>query len=142
MTEIKLQYPGYMERSQGFSIPDNKCFYILSFVDLVYYDLNSGEVTELEDWAFDETRNLILLNDMEIPFMGSWGGTPILERNGIGELSLNGVVVTLLKEDGSKAIWELDNFSGDWAQVTFDKSVNGFLYGAPYDFDYRYISVT
>ena len=142
MSEEKLKYPGYMERSQGFSIPENRCFYVVSFEDLVYYDLNSGEITELDDWDIDESRNVILLNDKEVPFIGLWGGSPLLEKSGIGELSLSGSVVTLQRIDGTATIWELENFSGDWAQVTFDSKSNGFLYGAPYDFDYRYVSIT
>lgn len=142
MSEEKLQYPAYMERSQGFSIPENKCFYIVSFEDLVYYDLNTGEVTELADWDFDENRNVILLDGNEIPFVGLWGGNPILQKDGVGELSLNETVVTLKRDDGTSEQWNLENFSGDWAQVTFDSASNGFLYGAPYDFDYRYVSIT
>ncbi|MCW8929465.1 MAG: hypothetical protein OQL19_04410 [Gammaproteobacteria bacterium] len=142
MSEEKIQYPGYMERSQGFSIPENKCFYIVSFEDLVYYNLNSGEVTEIDDWDFDETRNVILLQGKEIPFIGLWGGNPILKKSGLGELTLNESVVTLKHKNGSVTKWNLENFSGDWAQVTFDTKLNGFLYGAPYDFDYRYVSIT
>jgi hypothetical protein len=142
MSEEKIQYPRYMERSQGFSIPENKCFYVVSFEALVYYDLKSGEVTEIDDWDFDETRNVILLDGKEIPFIGLWGGSPILNKSGIGRLSLNASTVTLKREDGTETNWSLENFSGDWEQVTFDAKTNAFLYGAPYDFDYRFVSIT
>jgi hypothetical protein len=29
--------------------------------------------------------------------------------------------------------------SGDWEQVTFDCSRNAFLFGTPYNFDYKYV---
>ena len=131
-----------MERSQGFTIPENKCFYVVSFEDLAYYNLNTDEVIEIENWELDENRRVIILKDIEIPFIGLWGGNPVLQKDGVGNLLLSDSEVTLLKEDGSKKIWKFENFSGDREYVTFDTKINGFLYGAPYDFDYRYITIT
>lgn len=142
MNEENIKYPGHLERCQGFSIPENKSFYVVSFENLVYYDLNTGEVSELDNWDIDEIKNVILLKGKEIPFIGLWGGNPILWKSGIGELSLNNSKITLKREDGSEQSWNFDNFSGDWEQVTFDKTFDGFLFGAPYDFDYRYITIT
>ncbi len=141
MNEERIEYPGYMERSQGFTIPENKCFYVVSFDDLVYYDLNSGEILELDNWDIDENKSVVLLDGKEIPFIGLWGGNPILNKRGIGVLSLNNSEIILKRENGSEQKWKLENFSGDWEQVTFDMNINGFLFGAPYDFDYRYISI-
>jgi len=142
MNEYKIQYPGYMERCQGFTIPENKKFYIVSFEDLVYFDLNTGEVTELDNWDFDEEKNLIFVNDQEIPFIGLWGGSPLHKRKDIGELKLKNSCVTLKRENGEEEKWKLENFSGDWEQVTFDIKEKAFLFGAPYDFDFRYICIT
>lgn len=130
-----------MERCQGFTIPKNKCFYVVSFEDLAYFDLNTGDVIELEDWDMDESRNLILLNNQEIPFIGVSGGNPLLNRADIGQLILSNSVVTLSTIDGRSKKWEMENFSGDWEHVSFDSEVNGFLFGAPYDFDYRFIEL-
>lgn len=141
MNKTRIDFPGYMERCQGFTIPVNKCFYVVSFDDLVYYDLNTGEVTELDDWEIDDKKSVVLINNQEIPFIGLWGGNPILFRDGVGSLSLNNSEVTLINEDGTEKKWQFENFSGDWEKVTFDTEIDGFLFGTPYDFDYVYISI-
>jgi|GEM_PF-7077523 len=33
MNEIRLQFPGFMERSVGFTVPENGQFYVISFDD-------------------------------------------------------------------------------------------------------------
>jgi len=43
---------------------------------------------------------------------------------------------------GETQIWHFENFSGDWEQVSYDRCRNAFLFGASYDFDYRYIQIT
>jgi hypothetical protein len=47
MKEIKIQFPGYMERSIGFTVPENGRFYVVSFDYLVYYRLDNGDVIEI-----------------------------------------------------------------------------------------------
>ena len=63
-------------------------------------------------------------------------------KKGIGEISLKESEITLVRENGIEQKWKFDNFSGDWEQVSFDTKVNAFLFGAPYDFDFRYITIT
>ncbi|WP_106795219.1 hypothetical protein [Aquimarina sp. Aq78] len=142
MKEYKIEYPGYMERSVGFSIPENGIFYMVSREDLVYYELETDKVVEIEDeWEIDTDNCIIHLNGEKIPFIGLFGGTPILEKQGIGKLELKNSTIKLIKEEGSTELWNLENFSGDWEQVTFDKYQDALLFGAPYDFDYRYIKI-
>lgn len=93
-------------------------------------------------WDLQEKANIILLEGHKIPFIGLWGGSPIHKREGIGELRLNNSVASLIHEHGEVGIWKFENFSGDWEQITFDRYRNAFLFGAPYDFDYRYVSIT
>ena len=141
MTEKKIQYPDYMERSLGFSIPDGGKFYVFYFEELVHYDLDTGRVQKLDvDWEYDSDRNLLTIQGESVPFIGIFGGAPILEKDDVGVLSLEDSKVTLKTPKGKIKCWELENFSGDWEQVTFDSSRNALLFGAPYDFDYRYIS--
>lgn len=143
MHEIKIQFPGYMERSVGFTIPENGQFYVVSFEDLVYYQLDSGNITEIEeDWELKEKEKVILLKGNKIPFLGLWGGSPLHKRKDIGELQLDNSIVSLTMIGGNIHRWEFDNFSGDWEQVTFDRYRNSFLFGTPYDFDYRYVQIT
>lgn len=141
MKEYKINFAGYTERCQGFTIPNNMTFYIVSFEDLVYYDLKTGkvEVQDEDDWDFEGHKNLIYLKDKEIPFIGLWGGKPLLLKEGIGRLSVENSLITLRRENGEEQQWQFENFSGDWEKVTFDMKVNGFLFGAPYDIDFRYI---
>ncbi len=143
MTEKKIRLPAYMERTLGFTIPQNGRFYVFYFDDLVYYDISKGVVEERDsNWDFDDETNLVFLDGQEIPFVGLWGGDPILKREDLGILSLQDSKVTLERPDGKKQLWDFSNFSGDWEQVTFDRVKNAFIFGAPYDFDYRYIEIT
>jgi hypothetical protein len=140
MDEITIRFPAFMERSVGFTVPNNGQFYIVSFEDLVYYQLDSGSVTEIEqEWELKEEEKVILVGGDRVPFIGLWGGSPIHKREGIGELQLKNSVVSLVKIDGQIQHWKFENFSSDWEQVTFDRSRNAFLFGAPYDFDYKYV---
>jgi hypothetical protein len=140
MNEITIQFPVFMERSVGFTVPNNGQFYVVSFEDLVYYQLDSGSLTEIEqEWELKEEERVILVEGDRVPFIGLWGGSPIHKREGIGELQLKNSVVSLVKMDGQIQRWEFKNFSGDWEQVTFDCSRNAFLFGTPYDFDYKYV---
>jgi hypothetical protein len=140
MDEITIKFPAFMERSVGFTVPNNGQFYVVSFEDLVYYQLDSGCVTEIEkEWELKEKERVILVEGDRVPFIGLWDGSPIHKREGIGKLQLKNSVVSLVKMDGQIQRWEFENFSGDWEQVTFDCSRNAFLFGAPYDFDYKYV---
>ncbi|WP_106794711.1 hypothetical protein [Aquimarina sp. Aq78] len=130
-----------IERSRGFTIPKNGCFYVFDFHAIVYFEIDTGKVIEIEDeWEYDLEKSVIILNGVKIPFIG-FEGTPILEKQGVGKLELKNSSIKLIKEDGNVEVWNLENFSGDWEQVTFDSSRNAFLFGAPYDFDYRYITI-
>ena len=101
MHEITIQFPGYMERSVGFTVPEDGHFYVVSTEDLVYYQLDSGNVTEIEkDWELKERERVILLEGDEIPFVGLWGGSPLHAREDIGELQLKNSVVTLIRIEG------------------------------------------
>lgn len=142
MHEITIQFPSYIERSVGFTVPEDGQFYVVSFDDLFYYQLNNSKVTNIEkDWELKEKEKVILLEGDKIPFVGLWGGSPLHEREGIGKLHLKDSVVSLTRIGGQIQRWEFENFSGDWEQVTFDRSRNAFLFGTPYDFDYRYVKL-
>ena len=143
MEEMKITFPGYMERCCGFSIPKNGKFYIVSFDDLLIYDVDSNAPEEVEtDWQIDEEQMLIITENQKIPFIGLWGGKPILIKPGVGELSLKDSKVCLRYDNGKSKEWQFENFSGDWEQVTFDLERDAFLFGAPYDFDFRYMRIT
>jgi hypothetical protein len=143
MNEITIQFPDFMERSVGFTVPNDGRFYVVSFEDLIYYQLDDGSVTETEqEWELREEESIILIEGDKVPFIGLWGGSPIHRREDIGELRLKNSVVSLTKVNGQIQHWQFKNFSGDWEQVTFDHSRNAFLFGTPYDFDYRYVYIT
>lgn len=140
MKEVTLQFSSYMERCVGFTVPENGQFYVVSFDVLIYYQLDNEVAREIDQpWDLQEKESLILLEGNKIPFIGLWGGSPIHKRDGIGELRLTNSVASLIHENGKVDTWKLENFSGDWEQITFDRYRNAFLFGAPYDFDYRYV---
>ena len=140
MKQVTIQFPSYIDRCVGFTVPENGQFYVVSFNALVYYQLDNGVTREIDQpWDLQEKESLILLEGNKIPFIGLWGGSPIHKRDGIGELRLTNSVASLIHENGKVDTWKLENFSGDWEQITFDRYRNAFLFGAPYDFDYRYV---
>jgi hypothetical protein len=97
---------------------------------------------EVEDeWSFDEERQTITFAGNTRPFIGLWGGRPLLSRSGLGQLSVTGSCIQLATPSGEVKAWQFDNFSGDWEQVTFDSMSAAFLFGAPYDFDFRYVDL-
>ncbi|MEM8673922.1 MAG: hypothetical protein AAGF83_08630 [Cyanobacteria bacterium P01_G01_bin.67] len=142
MKELTIQFPGYMERCIGFTVPENGQFYVVSFNTLVYYQLDNGIVTEIEQtWDLRGKECIILLEEKEIPFIGLWGGSSIHKREGLGKLQLENSVVSLTKENEELCRWKFENFSDDWEQITFDRYRDAFLFGTPYDFDYRYVYI-
>ena len=145
MEQANISFPGYMERCVGFSIPQNGRFYVVSFDDLILFDIDNDTAEELECiYDIDMKHCLIRLeesNKTTIPFIGLWGGTPLLHKKGIGDLSLKESKVTLRYERGFIQEWQFENLSGDWEHVTFDSERNAFLFGTPYDVDFKYIHV-
>ena len=134
-----ISFPGYMERSIGFTIPNNGRFFVASWDDLIYCQLDNKQITEVEEhWKLNSDKKVICIGDQEIPLIGLWSGAPILNRTGLGELQLHQGLVSL-QGNGEIQQWQFENFSGDWEQVTFDRERKAFLFGAPYDFDYRYV---
>jgi hypothetical protein len=76
MKEVTIQFPGYMERSIGFTVPENGQFYVISFDDLIYYRLDNGTVIEIEqEWDLNEKERVIVLDGVKIPFIGLWCAT-------------------------------------------------------------------
>ncbi len=60
MKEITIQFPGHMERSIGFTVPENGQFYVISFDDLIYYRLDNEDVIEVEqEWGLNENEKFI-----------------------------------------------------------------------------------
>lgn len=134
-----------MERCSGFTIPQNGVFYALHFEEsLARFDILSGKAEVIEDGELevDDHLSVFKLDDIKYPFVG-YSGTHSLHRSeGFGYLSLLDSNVVLTNIDGSTSEWQFENFSGDWEQVTFDLFRDAFLFGAPYDFDFRYVEIT
>lgn len=140
--EYRINFPGYMERCCGFTIPDGGVFFAFYFEVLARFDARSGVADEVDDeWSFDEDQQTVTVAGRTRPFVGVWGGRPLLVRENLGQLSLGDGHVQLTTPVGEVKKWQVENFSGDWAQVTFDTTSAAFLYGAPYDFDFRYVEL-
>jgi len=143
MREIDIDFPPYMERCCGFTVPEDGRFYIISFDDLALIDVKSGKIEVVSSgWVIRESECEIVLGEKRIPFLGLWGGDALLERNGIGKVQLDSSTVKLVEDSGCSREWEFENFSGDWEFVTFDRDRKAFLFGAPYSFDFKYIDFT
>jgi hypothetical protein len=132
-----------MERCCGFTVPEAGSFYAFYFDNaLARFDIHQGTAAEVdEDWNFDESARMITIGQQTMPFLGLWGGKPLLVRDDLGTLALSNSQVQLTFPDSNVKVWKFQNFSGDWECVTFDATSNAFLYGAPYDFDFRYVEL-
>jgi hypothetical protein len=141
--EHRVAVPGYLEQCCGFTIPEGGVFYAFYFdEDLIQIDmLNRRALNVDEEWEIDEQNSTISIGNTALPFLGLWGGSPLLIRDGLGALRLANSLVQLTTPAGETKTWQFQNFSGDWEHVTFDRKANGFLFGAPYDFDFRYVEL-
>jgi hypothetical protein len=140
--EHRIAFPGFMERCCGFTIPEGGVFFAF-FVDyLARFEIHRKLATEVEEeWSFDEERQTITFAGKTRPFLGVWGGRPVVSRPELGRLSVTGSRVQLTTPTGEVQEWQFENFSGDWEHVTFDAEAPAFLFGAPYDFDFRYVEL-
>lgn len=144
MKIYNIQFPGFMERCSGFTIPKNGIFYALYFEEsLARFDIDAGAAEHILDGDMELLADFseFKLDGIRHPFVGYNGIHSVLSRNDIGELSLANSSVTLARLDGSSCDWQFENFSGDWEQVTFDVSRCAFLFGTPYDFDFKYVDL-
>jgi hypothetical protein len=133
-----------MERCCGFTIPECGVFYAFYFeFNLARFDIFHGDSIELDEvWSFDTEKSTLLIDGRTVPFVGLWGGRPLLNHENLGHLSLEGSVVQLQTPNSNTQVWSFANFSGDWESVTFDSVSDAFLFGAPYDFDFRYVELS
>jgi hypothetical protein len=141
--EHRVAVPGFLERCCGFTIPESGVFYAFYFdEDLAQYDIFNRRAVRIDEgWEIDEQSSTISIGNAAHPFLGLWGGSPLSFRDGLGTLSLANSLVQLTTPTGETKSWQFQNFSGDWEHVTFDRNANGFLFGAPYDFDFRYVEL-
>lgn len=144
MNEHRIAFPGWMERCIGFTIPEDGKFFAFYFDEwLAHFDIRRGQAIEIDDeWSFCNHDKTLTVDGQTQAYIGLNGGTPLLTRETLGKLSLTNSCVQLAAPNGRLADWQFDNFSGDWEFATFDKSASAFLYGVPYDFDFRYIELS
>lgn len=140
--EYRITFPGYMERCCGFTIPEGGEFFAFYFEVLARFDVRRGLGVEIDgEWSFNEEQQTVDIAGQVRPFVGVWGGRPLLIRENLGQLSSEDGRVQLVTPAGEVKKWQFENFSGDWEKVTFDATSASFLYGAPYDFDFRYVEL-
>src|SRR6185436_7885059 len=88
--EHRIVFPGYMERCCGFTIPEQGVFFAFYFeFNLARFDIRQNMATEVEDeWSFDEEQQMISFAGRTRPFIGLWGGRPLVSREGLGQLTV------------------------------------------------------
>lgn len=141
--EHRIVFPGWMERCCGFTIPEHGVFYAFYFeYNLARFDIQQNLAVEIEgEWTFSENDQIITVKNRAMPFLGVWGGRPLLTSEKHGQLTLSAGKVQLSPPSGQIKEWQFENFSGDWEYVTFDSKSEAFLFGTPYDFDFRYVEL-
>ena len=138
-----IRFPGYMERCSGFTIPNNGVFYALYFDDfLARFDVFGGTAEEIDgnEWIVRDESSVFEMDGREYPFVGYAGIHAIHRRDGLGYLSVD-PEITFIRPDGATMEFRFSNCSGDWQQTTFDVTHDGFLFGAPYDVDFKYVDL-
>jgi len=139
----RITFPGYMERCCGFTIPTEGVFFAFELdEDLIQFDIHHGTVLEvMTKWYCDPQLRTLTVDNRTIPFLGVWGGEPLLFRPALGTLCLADSCVQLTTPSGDVKSWQFENFSSEWEYVTFDTTSKAFLFGATYDFNFRYVEI-
>lgn len=109
-----------------------------------YFNVSARESENIKVMNLDyleDTRlfGFNLLNGEYHSTIGLFEGHSIKYRRGLGRLILQNSKVTLIQSHHEHRSWTLSNSSRDWEAVTFDRVDEAFLFGAPYDMDFRYI---
>jgi hypothetical protein len=140
----RLKVPPICERLIGFSIPQEGVVLIISYEGTHLLRLGDDEVTVETDKNFVEydiyepDAGVAGYRGKQYQIIGLHGGSPILDGPGGESLVLDTDAGILSVENNGNTLFsmEYENFSGDWAAVTFSPDGRYIVLGCPYDIDF------
>ena len=144
MSNWKLRdVPPICERMIGFSVPLNGRILVVSYEGTHTIHLSTEITVEHDDEyieydIYDPETGIARYGEHDYSIIGLQGGHPLL-RSPQGEtLILDADSETLTVNHDGEIVYTLkyENFSGDWAAVTFSPDGQWIALGCPYDFDF------
>ena len=144
---IPIKVPYIAERFIGFSIPDHRHFFLISYEGVHKVILDRDLVVRSDD-SLPEGRSVfngrtITYQGETIPTLGLHGGAAIITDDSGHVLDLqppypsgssHDGVVNVLKLDGELVqSLPFEDYSGDWQQATFSTDYRHIVIGTPYE---------
>jgi hypothetical protein len=140
----QLAVPNICERMIGFSVPQDDTVLVVSYEGTHLVRLDSPITVETDpEYAeydlYDPDRGFCRYRGRDWDIIGLFPGRPVLIGPNGEQLVLNTQAETVSIVHGGEEVWSssYDNFSGDWAAVTFSPDGQFIVLGCPYDFDFR-----
>jgi len=128
----------------GFSVPQGDTVLVVSYEGMHLVRLGTPVTVETDpEYAeydlYDGESGVCRYLGREWDIIGLFPGRPVLTSCDGEQLVLNTEAETLSVVHGSEEVWSstYENFSGDWAAVTFSPDGRFIVLGCPYDFDFR-----
>src|SRR5262249_51438956 len=132
------------ERMIGFSVPQDDMVLIVSYEGMHLIRLGLPVTVETDpEYAeydlYDSDSGVCRYPGRQWDIIGLFPGRPILTSGDGEQLVLDTEAETLTVVRGNEEEWSssYENFSGDWAAVTFSPDGRFIVLGCPYDFDFR-----
>lgn len=139
----QLVVPHICERLIGFSLPQDDTVLVVSYEGTHLVRLGTPVTVETDSEygeydLYDPDRGICRYRGREWVMIGLFHGRPILTSRG-EQLMLNTDTETVSVVRDNEEAWSAtyENFSGDWAAVTFSPDGRFIVLGCPYDFDFR-----
>jgi hypothetical protein len=128
----------------GFSVPQDDTVLVISYEGMHLVRLGTPVSVETDDRhceydLYDADTGVSRYGGRGWDIIGLHGGRPVLVGQDDERLILNTKAERVALFRGSKEEWSTpyDNFSGDWAAVTFSPDARFIVLGCPYGFDFR-----
>lgn len=140
----QLPVPYICERMLGFSVPQDDTVLVVSYEGTHLVRLGSPVGVETDpDYTeydlYDPDAGVCRYRDRIWDIIGLFPGRPLLNGRDGARLVLDPAGLTVSVIRGDEPVWSsaFENFSGDWAAVTFSPDGRFIVLGCPYDFDFR-----
>jgi hypothetical protein len=140
----RLPVPGICERMIGFSVPQDDTVLVVSYEGTHLVRLGQPATVETDPESaeydlYDPDTGVCRYRGKEWEIIGLYPGRPVLTGRGGERLVLDAEGETVSVVKSGQEVWSsaFENFSGDWAAVTFSPDGRFIVLGCPYDFDFR-----
>ena len=140
----QVAVPPICERMIGFSVPQDNVILVVSYEGMHLVRLTEPATVETdaefaEYECYNPDEGFAEFRGKKWTIVGLYPGTPILTSPQGEDLRLDAEASKISLWQNGTEVWStsFENFSGDWAAVTFSPDGGLLVLGCPYDFDFR-----